>query len=205
MPTHLRAALCLFGVGLLLTWPLAGCTRVLPTTGIRLESFEQDAVLSPAARSRAYRALDRSTADIYVSDIPLNELARAESFDDLSGTILRVRMFVRPKPGKTPIEPTATSATVQAAVLARGQVGIYGGGAFMLPSGTPGDASFGGSVRGGSVRLLAATPGFVDRLGAARFTGGLTAPSDEAASALLAHVFEQASALAARDLSAARP
>ncbi|MFG0259397.1 MAG: hypothetical protein ACF8LK_03510 [Phycisphaerales bacterium JB041] len=171
---------------------LSGCSRVLRVSGVRFESFENGAVLAPTVASSGYTASDRSTADIYLSDITIRDLGQADSFDDLTGTIVRVRMFVAPRPGKTPIEPTASTATVQAAIFAAGEVGIYGGGAFLLPSGKPGDRSFGGSVRGGSVRLLSATPGFQDKLGAARFTAGVNAPNDEASAALLAHFFEQA-------------
>ncbi len=171
---------------------LSGCSRLMHTSGVRLESFENGSVLVPRVVSSGYTATDRSTADLYLSDIPLGDLNRAESFDDLVGTIVRIRMFVAPKPGKTPIEPTASTATIQAAVLSRGEIGLYGGGAFMLPSGKPGDRTFGGSVRGGSVRLLSSTPGFADLLGASRFTAGISIPHDEAAAAILSHVFEQA-------------
>lgn len=181
---------------------LTGCNRVLQTSGVRFESFESASVLSPSISSSGYRAVDRSTADIYLSDIPLRDLSQAESFDQLTGTIIRVRMFVAPRPGKTPIESTASTATVQAAVLARGEVGVYGGGGFMLPSGSPGDSTFGGSIRGGSVRLLSSTPGFKDLLGASRFSAGLSAPNDEASAAILAHVFEQAGRVSRGQVSA---
>lgn len=153
-------------------------------------------MLAPAIASAAYRAPDTSTAEFYLSDIPLRELSQADSFDQLSGTIVHLHLFIRPKPGKTPIEPTASSATIQTVVLARGEVGLYGGGGFMLPRGTPGDATLGGSIRDGSVRLLASTPGFVDRLGATDFSVGVNAPRDESGAGVMAHVFAQALRLA---------
>lgn len=181
---------------------IAGCSRLVHTSGIRIESFDNGSALVPRVVSSGYTATDRSTADLYFSDIPLGDLNQAESFNDLVGTIVRVRMFLVPKPGKTPIEPTASTATIQAAVLSRGEIGLYGGGAFMLPSGEPGDRSFGGSIRGGSVRLLSATPGFADLLGASRFTAGVSTPHDQAAAAILANVFEQASRTARGQTSA---
>ncbi len=194
-PPNLRTLVLLIPL-LAISATLGGCGRVFTASGLRFESIDQHVVLTPALASAGYRAPDTSTAEMFVSDIPLRELARAESFEDLSGTIVRIHLFIRPKPGKTPIQSTASTATIQAAILARGEVGLYGGGAFMLPSGTPGDDSFGGSIRGGSVRLLAATPGFADRLGAARFTAGISTPHDEAAAAIMAHLFEQASQIA---------
>lgn len=177
----------------------AGCTRVFNVSGVRLQSIDQNTHLTPAIVTSAYRAQDTSTAEFYLSDIPLRELSGADSFADLSGTIIHLHLFIRPKPGKTPIEPTASSATIQAVVLARGEVGVYGGGGFMLPSGTPGDDAIGGSIRSGSIKLLAATPDFADRLGAASFSAGFTAPKDEAAAGVMAHLFEQAVQLAKSD------
>lgn len=181
---------------------MGGCGRVFTASGIRFESMDHGTLLTPSIAAIGYRADDTSTAEFYISDIPLRELARAESFEELSGTIVHIHLFIRPKPGKTPIQPTASTATIQAAVLSRGEVGLYGGGGFMLPSGTPGDNSFGGSIRGGSVRLLAATPGFADRLGAAHFTAGINAPDDEAAAAIMAHLFEQAARIARGEAAA---
>jgi hypothetical protein len=182
--------------------PLGGCGRVFSASGIKFDSIDNHTAFSPSIVSSAYRAADTSTAEIYLSDIPLRDLARAESLDELSGTIVHIHLFIRPRPGKTPIEPTASTAIIQAAVLARGEVGLYGGGGFMLPSGVPGDNNFGGSIRGGSVRLLSATPGFADRLGAAGLTAGVRAPLDATAAAVMAHLFEQAGRVARGEATA---
>lgn len=202
-PSFRRLSAVLAPVVLLLG-PLGGCGRVFTASGVRFESIDQHTVLSPVVVAAGYRAADSSTAEIFLSDIPLRDLADAESFEELSGTIVHIHLFIRPRPGRTPIEPTASTATIQAAVLARGEVGLYGGGGFMLPSGTPGDDTFGGSIRGGSVRLLASTPGFADRLGAAGLTAGVSAPLDDAAAAVMAHLFEQAGRVARGEETASR-
>jgi hypothetical protein len=72
----------------------------------------------------------------------------------------------------------------------------------MFPSGTPGDKSFGGSIRDASVKLLASTPGFADRLGAAELIAGVSAPEDESVAALMEHMFEYASRVARGEASA---
>ncbi|MBZ0171274.1 MAG: hypothetical protein K8E66_02740 [Phycisphaerales bacterium] len=174
---------------------MPGCSRVFAPAGIRFHSIDRDTLLAPAVAASGYRSPDSSSAEFFLSDIPLQDLSRAESFDELAGTIVRVHLFIRPKPGKTPIEPTASTATVQAVVLARGEIGLYGGGAFVLPSGTPGDDTLRASVRGGSVRLMSATAGFVDQLGAASLSAGVSAPLDEAAAGIMAHLFDEASRL----------
>ncbi|MCC7388716.1 MAG: hypothetical protein IT431_08090 [Phycisphaerales bacterium] len=184
----------------LLTLPLiTGCSRIFTASGVRFQSIDRGTILAPAIASSGYRTPDTSTAEFYLSDIPLRDLAQAESFEELNGTIVHIHLFIRPRPGKTPIETTASSATIQAVVLSRGEVGLYGGGGFMLPAGTPGDDTLGGSIQDGSVRLLAATPGFADRLGAVNFSAGLSAPKDEGAAGVMAHILEQAIRLAKPD------
>ena len=88
-------------------------------------------------------------------------------------------MFVRPKPGRTPIQQTAISATVRHLIIAHGQVGLYAGAGFMFPSGKPGDKVFGGSITRADLRLERATPGFTDQLGPAEMTISFAAKRDE--------------------------
>lgn len=182
---------------------LAGCSRPILSSGVRVRSVDHPVVFAPAIASSGYRSENPSSADIYFSDIPLGQLAAADSLEGLSGSIVHMHMFLRPKPGKTPVERTASTVTIRHIVLADGEIGLYGGGGFLFPSGKPGDDSFGGSVKEGSVRLLASTPGFVDRLGAAEFSAGLVAPEDEAASAIMAHLVEHAARVARGRVSAA--
>jgi len=170
--------------------------------GIHVKSMDQAVVLSPHLRTIGYRAIDESTADIYLSDIPLDRLAATDSLDDLTGSIIELHMFVNPKPGKTPIETTASSVTIRQVILAGGQIGLYGGGGFLFPNGSPGDTSFGGRIKHGSVRLLAATAGFRDRLGAAEFDAGVMARKDAAATAIMSHVFKSAVHVATQTRSA---
>eukprot|EP00913_Durusdinium_trenchii_P006007 g5619.t1 len=96
----------------------------------------------------------------------------------ISGQMVHVHMFVRPKPGRTPIQQTAISATVRHLIIANGQVGMYTGAGFMFPSGTPGDKIFGGSITRADLRLERATPGFTDRLGPAEMTISFGARND---------------------------
>lgn len=198
MPVPVTKILILALLGTLpaLLGPLSGCARITGPSGVRMQSSSRGTVLAPQVTSAAYTWTDASTADIYVSDIPMQQLSAADSLDELAGSIVHIHMFLRPRPGRTPIETTASTVAVQWVVLARGEVGVYGGGGFMFPAGAPGDDTFGGAIKNGSVRLLAATPGFVDRLGAAEFSAGIRAPQDEAAAALLAHLFEHASSIA---------
>lgn len=169
-----------------------GCGRIFTGAGVRIRSIDNAAVLEPRMATSGYSYEDASTADIYLSDIPASRLVTADSLDQLSGTIVHLHMFIRPRPGKTPIDTTASTVTIRCAVLTRGEVGVYGGGGFLFPSGTPGDGSFGGAIEHGSVRLLASTPGFADRLGAAELSCGIKVPQDAAVAGVMEHLMEQA-------------
>jgi len=196
MPQNASRMVRILCLGLAVLGSASGCSQVMTQSGVRIRSIDEPVVLEPRVVSSGYRWRDASTADIFVSDIPAQRLASADSLEELSGSIVHIHMFLRPKPGKTPIETTASTVTIQCAVLARGEVGIYGGGGFMFPSGAPGDKSFGGSIRNASVKLLASTPGFADRLGAAELGAGIKAPEDEGAAAVMEHLFEYASRVA---------
>ncbi|MFO0785182.1 MAG: hypothetical protein U0573_02440 [Phycisphaerales bacterium] len=148
------------------------------TRGTALSSVEQGTFLNVTPRYQAYYSSDVNTADFFLSDLPPETFADGADLTQFSGSLIHVHMFLAPKAGSTPIEFTASSATVRQLVLAEGQMGMYSGGGFLLPSGTAGDSSFGGTLRGASMRLTARTPGFVDRLGSSQFASGLSVPKD---------------------------
>lgn len=177
----------------------SGCGRIFTGAGVRIRSIDRQAALEPQIAASGYTSEDPSTADIYLSDMTASRLVTADSLDQLSGTIIHVHMFLRPRPGKTPIATTASTVTIRCAVFSKGQIGIYGGGGFLFPSGVPGDGDFGGAIKEASVKLLASTPGFADRLGAAEFSSGMLAPQDVAVSGVMAHLMESAVRAARRD------
>ncbi len=147
-------------------------------SGYRLTSIQTRDTLSPSLSSGWFQAADENTADIYLTDLPPEALTSPETLASANGHIVHIRMLLRPLAGRTPIESTALTAAVVHVVLAGGQVGVYQGGGFMQPSGSTSARTFGGSITGGSVQLGAATPGFVDRLGAAQLTTGFRAEKD---------------------------
>ncbi|GAB4382565.1 MAG: hypothetical protein Kow0022_00370 [Phycisphaerales bacterium] len=152
-----------------LTLLLMGCS-VIPRslTGSRssvdVQSQAFDSGLKPDLSIRLYRFVDKNTADVILTDVPLDRLTDP-SAPPPTGSLVHVQFFIHPRPGRTPIESTACSATVQYLVLARGQVGVYAGAGFLLPDGSPGDRFFGGSIASAWLRLTRATDQFVDQLG----------------------------------------
>jgi hypothetical protein len=155
---------------------------------ITIESPSQNVVLRPKLRTRVYRSVDRNTADFYLSDLEEDQLLAWLSGEDTgaSGNLIHIHMFLYPKAGRTPIDYTASNITITHTVIAGGVYGVYGGGGFMLPSGTPGDKTMGGNVRDASLRFLRGSDGFVDRIEAATFAGGVNARHDEFLAARIA-------------------
>lgn len=145
-----------------------------------MEVWSESARLNATATVQAYRSSDANSAEIYLMDLPDWVLDADADLSAVQGTMTQLRMFIDPSPGDTPIDATACSVTVRHIVIAGGEVGVYSGGGFLDPSDTPGDRTFSGRVKGATVRLVAASPGFKDLLGPARFSAGFTAKKDDA-------------------------
>ncbi len=147
----------------------------------RLQSLQNANALEASLPTRIYAARDADTADIYMTDLPSSVWESGADVSDMSGTLVHVRMFIRPRAGRTPIADTASTATIRVMVLAKGEIGVYGGGGFFVNSGNPGKERFRGGVRDAALRLVSSTSGFVDRLGACAFTGEVSGSRDPAA------------------------
>ncbi|MFG0327157.1 MAG: hypothetical protein ACF8SC_07845 [Phycisphaerales bacterium JB037] len=160
--------------------PLSGSAR-----GYEARSIADGSTLSPRFPTAIYRAEDENSAYLYLTDLSPADLRPGAPVDTLTGHIVRVHNFVRPRAGRTPIETTAFTASVTHAVFAQGQIGIYRGGGFFEPDRAPGGTRFGGTLNGGSLRIERATPGFVDRLGSATLQAQFQVRRDDASSALI--------------------
>lgn len=156
----------------------------------QIASVEHGATLAPVWKTAIYASPDDNTADVILSDLDLDQLlAVAEGREPHAGveaSILRVRMFLHPRAGRTPIDDTASNAAATLLVLARGEWGVYGGGGFMLPSDRSGAKSISGTVRDATLRLTGATTGFDDLLGASDLSGRITATRNDAPAARIA-------------------
>ncbi|MEZ6164602.1 MAG: hypothetical protein R3B67_09225 [Phycisphaerales bacterium] len=154
-----------------------GSSRVLSdTTG---------SVYETNLRTRVYAFHDENTADIYLTDLPDAQLTaffeKNADWSQISGTIVHIHLFLDPKPGKTPIEPTAANASIRYAIISNGQIGIYDGAGFMLPGRKPGKDSINGSFKAAPLRLTRASDGFADLLTPARLDLSFDAKLDERA------------------------
>ncbi len=172
------------------------CAIVLPACSfsgggpIRAQSVSTSTALELIPTIRGYRAIDKNTADVYLTDLPRAALERGADLSEVSGQILHLHLFISPEAGSTPIDSTACSVTLRLLVISRGQVGAYGGGGFIMPDSDPGEDDFDGSMDRATLRYVGGTPGFADRLGPSELSGAISAPRDDPTAAMIAAQLE---------------
>ncbi|MBA4028341.1 MAG: hypothetical protein C0475_04290 [Planctomyces sp.] len=175
-------------------WTLGFADVVQGPGTVRLVSSDGAASLPGDLSLAVYSYVDENILDVYLTDMPIERLANeADDLGDLSGQMVHVRVFVRPLPGRTPVDPAACNAGVRHAVFAFGAVGLYGGGGFVDP-GEVGGAVFKATVWRAPVRLNRAGGGFVDALGPSVLSGRMSASLDERAAGAMAARFSRLAA-----------
>ena len=143
---------------------------------LTVRSLGDDPVQLDSSFDRAFYAHDRlAESSFLLSDVSPDDLS---SGDVEFAQVLHVGLLWQPEPGKTPMDQSATNVSLRYVVVARGEVGIYGGGGFALFSGTLGKDAISMTIRDSSLRLIDSTDGFHDALGAARITGSFHAVLD---------------------------
>lgn len=159
---------------------MSGCAG---TTSLTVES--ERSALTPTIQTAVYRFTDSNTADIYLSDLPPEDLVArlAQGVEGEPGVVLHLHLFLAPKAGRTPIDFTASNASVTLLVLNGAARGVYGGGGFMLPSSSLGGATIAGEMRQATIRLVESDAGFGDALGLAEVSGDIAARRDDALAA----------------------
>jgi len=161
---------------------MSGCSS-WKRSGAELEAKSEATgrVLKPNFQTAVYRYIDPSTADIFLSDLPLDRLMDPkDELTDVSGNIVHFYMFIVPQAGKTPIDATACNITARHAVYSQGAMGIYAGAGF-ADIDAPGKARISGDLLGATLRLAEAGPAFNDPLGPSRMVGSFKADLDEEA------------------------
>lgn len=167
------------GVGILLSLAalLAGCQATGGGGELTVRSIGEDPVQLAGAFDRAFYLHNRlAESSFLLSDVSPDDLAAGNI---RFAQVLHVGLLWQPEPGKTPMDRSATNISLRYIVLADGEVGVYGGGGFAVFSGTLGEDDIDMTIRSSSLRLIEATEGFHDALGAARITGLFHAVLDE--------------------------
>lgn len=109
-----------------------------------------------------------------------------EGPEDNPTRALIVRMFWKPVAAATPLDETATNATVQYIVFQNGaaegtseSVGVYSGGGFLFPENEPGAAVLTANLWQATLSLADQSEGFEDTLGPSLLRGRFNAKRDD--------------------------
>jgi hypothetical protein len=109
--------------------------------------------------------------DIWMTDIPTDLLEKGEFS---TGQIIHLQLLWKPVAGKTPLVSTSTNVSIKHYIMTNGIVGVYSGGGFCWPSGSPknGLSLF---VEEANLTLQDSSSGFNDLLSPATMSGRVTA------------------------------
>ena len=118
-------------------------------------------------------ANEPAESSFFLSNRTLEELTAGDVQDAL---ILHAQLLWSPKPGSTPVDPTATNVVLRLVLITQGELGIYGGAGFAWPSGTSGKSAMSLEIVGSTLTLLQSTDGFRDLLSPFMMIGNLRAP-----------------------------
>jgi hypothetical protein len=170
-------ALALLNLIVLATALLAGCSSNETIGHLRAISRAADPVqLDLLLKHGAYR-VDPSSTSFYLSDQPLDQLL-GDTVPDCA--ILHAQLLWIPKPGATPVDPTATNLTLRLALFVDGELGVYGGAGFGWPEGELGTTTAQLKLVGSTLTLLHASDGFRDLISPVLLLGTLQAQYDPA-------------------------
>ncbi len=162
---------------LLLLWAGAGCAGPVRHGSLRAQSLGDDPVALEAEYITAFYADGDSVETSFIlSDVGLDQLLSGQFS---RGHVVRVNLLWVPKPGATPMDSSATNASIRYIIVADGELGVYAGAGFALPQGDASGASLTVRLRDGSLILLESTDGFVDLLSPATLTGSFTATHND--------------------------
>ena len=179
------ARLVLAAALVMLAWlPVAGCSYVNTAynwvggiaTGMRVESISAKPVHLATDFPTAVCATDPYVeGTIWLTDIPMGNLTSGQVE---TGQILHIELLWTPRPGYTPIDYEATNISVRYILVSNGEYGIYEGGGFGYPLGTPESSSMVLNIEGVTLQLAESTEGFVDLLSPAELTGTFNGACD---------------------------
>ncbi len=112
--------------------------------------------------------------DIWMTDIPMDQIVDG-NFE--TGKIIHLQLLWKPVAGKTPLVSTSTNLTIAYYIISNGVVGVYGGGGYCWPSGSP-EKGMSLYIEDANLSLQKNNAGFIDLLSPASMTGKVNSISD---------------------------
>jgi len=120
--------------------------------------------------------------DIWLTDIPIDNL---RSGDIDKGQIIHLQIMWTPTAGKTPLASTSTNLVIKHIIIADGQMGVYGGGGYCIPRGTP-STGLDVYVEEATIALQDHSTQFADLLTPATMIGNVRSTPDDRTAKLIA-------------------
>lgn len=161
-----------------LAFAASGCKISHSAGNLRSQSLRTNSVILPGNYHVAvFSSNNIAGTSILLSDVPIEQVVSGQV---INAQILHIELLWLPKAGETPMDSSATNASIRHIVISNGQVGIYAGAGFALPDKDPaGNDSMTVTLRDASLALQESTTGFVDLLSPTRLTGTFTAKRDD--------------------------
>ena len=162
------------GLLLLLTACLSfGCAPSFPSGTVSINGRTAEPVQLVANFGYGGYAVEEADTELILSTVSLEDL-RAGNYEHAQ--VIHAQLLWTPRAGRTPVNKMATNLVIRHVVLVGDQVGVYGGGGFAWPRGTPGKTGLGLDVTGSNISLLESTDGFRDLLSPAELRGWIGGP-----------------------------
>lgn len=154
---------------------LGGCASRQSVGTAELRSLGTEQRFLPVDLAQGCYAVEESESSFWFSSVDLESLPKEPNATPPDAVFMHVQLVWSPLPGRTPISADATNAVVRVVIVAKGQMGLYGGAAFAEHEAPLGADAIELTLRGGTLTLLESTPGFADPLSPAGLTASLRA------------------------------
>ena len=153
---------------------VGGCSvSSIPRANLTATSLAEDPTSLRIQLDHGCYAEQSAETSFFLSDHTLEELTKGELRNAI---IVNAQLLWNPKPGSTPVDPTATNVVLRVVLLTEGELGIYGGAGFGWPRGEPGKSAMAVELVGSTLTLLHSTEGFRDLLSPFVMLGFVRAP-----------------------------
>jgi hypothetical protein len=144
---------------------------------LRAQSLGDDPAVLQSNFTNAFFSHDPARGiSFMLSDVPIDQLMKGTVN---RGQIMHIDLLWMPKAGVTPLDSSATNATIRYVIISKGEIGVYGGAGFAMPQGDPLGKSLSITLRDASLQLQESTAGFHDVLSPAQLTGTISAKRDD--------------------------
>ena len=164
------------------------CAPTSPQGSLALTSKTARPLRLDASFAQGAYAVEPVGASMIMSTVSLEDL-RSGNFENAQ--VVDIQMMWVPRAGRTPVSKDSTNLVIRYVVLVGDQAGIYGGGGFGWPQGTPGKTGFGLDITGSSLSLVDSTNEFRDLLSPATLLGTVGCPLDAALTVQLRDTISQ--------------